>query len=85
MEEWKKRDPISRFEKYLIKKEIVNEDHRKNTLEKFNQEIDALIASAEKLPPPKLETMFSDVYQSTPWHLKEQMTHLLSSGARNDK
>ena len=85
LEEWKKRDPISRFEKYLIKKEIVNEDHRKNTLEKFNQEIDALIASAEKLPPPKLETMFSDVYQSTPWHLEKQKTDLLSIGARNDK
>ncbi|MHA2166616.1 MAG: thiamine pyrophosphate-dependent dehydrogenase E1 component subunit alpha, partial [Candidatus Hodarchaeales archaeon] len=85
LEEWKKRDPISRFEKYLIKKEIVNEDHRKNTLDKFNQEIDALIASAEKLPPPKLETMFSDVYQSTPWHLEEQKTDLLNSGARNEK
>jgi pyruvate dehydrogenase E1 component alpha subunit len=86
LEEWKKRDPISRFEKYLTNKKIIAKDHQELLLDKFNNEIDVLISNAEKIAPPKLETMFSDVYQSIPWHLKEQMTELkhFEGGVKND-
>jgi 2-oxoisovalerate dehydrogenase E1 component alpha subunit len=32
---------------------------------------------AEKAPPPPLESMFEDVFEEMPWHLKEQRDQLL--------
>ncbi len=35
------------------------------------------VTKAERTPPPKLETMFDDVYERAPWHLNEQRAELL--------
>ena len=85
LEEWKKRDPTSRFEKYLINRKTISENHRGKILEKFNKKIDDLIANAEKIASPKLETMFSDVYRDIPPHLREQMEELKSIRRSGEK
>ena len=46
----------------------------------INAEISAAITEAEALPPPAIETIFTDVYGSTPPHLEEQMKHALALG-----
>jgi len=76
LEEWQKRDPITRFRKYLEKKRMWSETDEKKTEEDINREIDEAIAYAEKVPRPALETLFTDVYAEMPWHLEEQLLEL---------
>ena len=54
-------------------------------IERLKSGINAAVAAVEKLPPPSLETLFTDVYAKVPAHLREQIrqhgirnSHLLS-------
>jgi 2-oxoisovalerate dehydrogenase E1 component alpha subunit len=67
--EWQKRDPITRFRRYLEKKRVWSEADEKKAQEDANGEIDEAIAYAEKIPRPDIETLFTDVYAEMPWHL----------------
>ena len=40
------------------------------------------VAIAERTPPPRLESMFDDVYESRPWHLAEQRAAAAHGAAR---
>lgn len=75
-EAWKKRDPIQRFRDYLTKKKLWNDSAES----KMQEELKALLADAvekaEALPPPEIETMFEDVYESIPPQLQRQMDAL---------
>jgi pyruvate dehydrogenase E1 component alpha subunit len=77
LEEWQKRDPITRFRRYLEKKGIWNDSEEKKAQDDANREIDETVAYAEKIPRPALETLFTDVYADMPWHLEEQLRELL--------
>lgn len=74
--EWQKRDPITRFRRYLEKKRMWSETDEKKAQEDVNRELDEAIAYAEKVPRPALETLFTDVYAEMPWHLEEQLHEL---------
>ncbi|MDH5646957.1 MAG: thiamine pyrophosphate-dependent dehydrogenase E1 component subunit alpha, partial [Candidatus Heimdallarchaeota archaeon] len=67
------KDPIVRFKKYLIKKGILTEDQDKEMWDHYDNLINELIDQASKRPLPSIETMFDDVYETLPWHLKEQL------------
>ena len=45
-----------------------------------NDEISTAIKDAEALPPPALETMFTDVYKDMPAHIAEQMRYAQAMG-----
>ena len=70
--EWEKKDPVERFRRFLGKKGIWNQEledsRRKNTM----AEIDAAAKAAEATAKPGLETIFSDVYQDIPDHIRAQ-------------
>ncbi len=82
--EWQKRDPLTRFRKYLEKKEIWSEADEKKAQDNANSELDEAIAHAEKLPKPALETLFTDVYAEMPWHLEEQLRELREEKERKE-
>jgi TPP-dependent pyruvate/acetoin dehydrogenase alpha subunit len=84
LEEWQRRDPITRFRKYLEKKRIWSESDEKKAQEDANREIDEAIAYAEKIPRPALETLFTDVYADMPWHLQEQLRELQEEKDRKE-
>ncbi len=84
LEEWQKRDPITRFRRYLEKKRIWSESDEKKAQEDTNHEIDEAIAYAEKIPRPALETLFTDVYSDMPWHLEEQLRQLQEEKGRKE-
>ena len=71
-EEWEKKDPIDRFEKYLAAAGLwtpeVGEAMRKET----EEEAAAAAREAEQVPKPGLETIFSDVYADVPDHIRRQ-------------
>ncbi|MBI2264277.1 MAG: pyruvate dehydrogenase (acetyl-transferring) E1 component subunit alpha [Armatimonadetes bacterium] len=78
LEEWRQKDPIARFQRYLRWKGIWDEAYEKNLREKIQIRIAEAISKGESFPPPPLESLFEDVYSTVPWHLEEQRLELLA-------
>lgn len=75
-EKWRQKDPVARFEKWMDSKGWFNEDEVKGFVESTRQEILSSLKSAETVPISKIEDMIEDVYDTPPWHLKEQLNEL---------
>ena len=78
LEEWSKRDPISRFQKYLMEKGLLSEDEINSLEEEVKKEIKEAVVGYEKkqkeLGDPLL--MFDYVFEELPPYLKEQREEL---------
>lgn len=70
--EWKKRDPLERFYKYLVGAGRWTEAKERELVKKNDEQILAALETAEARPAPAPETLFEDVYAEAPWHLREQ-------------
>lgn len=78
LEEWKNRDPIQRFRRYLEWKGYWN-NQKEDELEKLiTNQIAEAIEEAEALGPPNPQTLFEDIYADQPWHLQEQKQYMES-------
>lgn len=73
---WRKKDPLSRMKKWLISQDWWNEDEDNSIYESKRQEVLKEMKEAEKRPICQLSEMFTDVYDSMPWHLQEQFNNL---------
>jgi pyruvate dehydrogenase E1 component alpha subunit len=75
---WSKRDPLPRFQKYLMNKGLLSEAEIKSVESEVLDEIQAAVDRAEK----QMETlgnpldMFEHAYAELPPHLKEQKARL---------
>ena len=76
-DEWLKRDPILRFRKHLELLDLWSEEKEQELAERVKNEINVAVAKVEKLPPPPLETMFTDVYAKVPRNLREEYEDLI--------
>lgn len=76
VEAWKKRDPILGFRKHLEQKKLWDKDKEESLISGLTQEITEAIDAVEKEPPPRLETLFEDVYAGLPQHLRDQWAEL---------
>lgn len=71
VEEWKRRDPIDRVRKYLMKKNLWNDSMEKQMADAQMKTIDDAVAKAEQYKPdPK--RMFENVYSFMPEILQEE-------------
>lgn len=61
-EEWLAKDPIPRFEKYLVENEILTEEKLKKVQDKVESQIDEAVDFANNSPYPELESVLEDVY-----------------------
>src|SRR5206468_1256761 len=69
---WRARELIARFRRYL---EYAGwwDDARKARLEQeIGDEITHAIQEAERAGPPGIDTLFTDVYETMPAHLREE-------------
>lgn len=66
IEEWKKKDPIPRFEKKLLEMGILSEADLEAIRAEVAQELEASIAFAEASPSPKPEDALLHVYSELP-------------------
>ena len=83
--EWEKRDPLTRFRKYLIDEGHLTEE-KADAIEK--ETADAMMAAAkvaEAKPRPKLGSIFSDVFETMPKHLETQMGECISHFSDRDE
>jgi len=82
VEEWKQRDPVQRLKLYLEKRSLWDEPDDTALRTEIEEEITRVVREAEKVGPPPLESVFTDVYAEMPPHLREQMDAFLASGER---
>jgi len=59
---WEQRDPIARFERFLIERGLTTKPEIEDLQTRINQEIDDAIQIAEKDPFPEPEDCLKDVY-----------------------
>jgi len=62
LEEWMKKDPIDRFQKYLVEEAVLTLQKTKEIEETVAAEIQAAISAAEQAPDPEPEDALLNVY-----------------------
>jgi pyruvate dehydrogenase E1 component alpha subunit len=60
--EWKSRDPIPQFERYLVEKKILNEENLGEIVRRVERDIEAAVAFAEENPYPEPESALENLY-----------------------
>lgn len=73
VEPWAERDPILRFRLYLTRQGHWDDDKEQAQEEEIRAIIRSTLEEASSSAPPSLDTIFDDVYDEMPWHLREQM------------
>ena len=78
--DWKKRDPISNYESFLIESKLLNKEDVNEIKEKIKEEIDLNLNTAfdEATSEPKIDTELKDVYKK---HIFKKIDH--SSKSQN--
>jgi len=76
--EWAAKDPLKRFESYLLRNKVIDQAFADQTASDAVAEVESAIKTAEKnAPHPPVESMFEDVYESIPPHLAQQRDEML--------
>ncbi len=81
VEEWRKKDPIKRFQVYLEKKGIWSQGYEEKLIKECTEEVEKAVEEAEAYKPG-VENMFKYVYAEITPDLKGQMDELQSFIAR---
>jgi len=76
VEAWRKKDPISRFKKFLTAKKLWDEKKEKDLSAKTQSWIDGEVKAYEEFPAPNPLNMFADNYDKAPRALIEQRAEL---------
>jgi pyruvate dehydrogenase E1 component alpha subunit len=67
------KDPVERLRGYLTHRDIWAESWEREISERHHQEVSDAIAAAADKRGPDAATLFDDVYEQLPWHLREQL------------
>ena len=73
VEQWRKKDPLSRLKIYLTKTGMWSEDADSKLAKDYERLVSEASLRAEKIAPPGVESMFTDVYASVPESLKDEV------------
>ena len=79
---WRERDPLPLFRRYLERSGWWDARREAALAEELDRDLSRAVGEAESMPPPTLETLFTDVYAEMPWHLREQMDEALRAPRR---
>jgi TPP-dependent pyruvate/acetoin dehydrogenase alpha subunit len=70
------KDPLHRLRGYLRHLGLWSERWETELAERCSDEVTRAVAAAERKPAPATATLFDDVYEHMPWHLREQRAYL---------
>jgi len=73
---WRAKDPILRLGAWMQSKDWLDEEANTAFVERSRQEVLEEMKKAEKVPICKIDEIIEDVYDSPPWHLKQQLKDL---------
>jgi pyruvate dehydrogenase E1 component alpha subunit len=77
VEEWRTKDPIARFQKFLVRRELLTEEHVQQTIEELEKEVNEAVQIAESMPPMEPDSFFDYTMANLPHRLEEQRADLL--------
>ncbi|MGL4608322.1 MAG: thiamine pyrophosphate-dependent dehydrogenase E1 component subunit alpha [Trueperaceae bacterium] len=72
VENWKKRDPLLRMHRYLMKRGLWTEKDERDSRERIEAELLQAVDELETAPEVPTSWMFEDVFAEMPEHLREQ-------------
>jgi pyruvate dehydrogenase E1 component alpha subunit len=82
VEAWQKRDPLARYELFLVARGVLGKDEARELERQLLVEIDAAIHEQEAAPPMALKTLVEDVYAEVPRHLRVQYNRFVETAER---
>ena len=71
-EDWKKKDPLVRFRKFLENKGLWNEDKENEVIERAKDDIKKAIKEADNTPKQTVIDLMDIMYEDMPQNLAEQ-------------
>ncbi|HUI00589.1 MAG TPA: pyruvate dehydrogenase (acetyl-transferring) E1 component subunit alpha [Nitrososphaerales archaeon] len=81
VEMWRRRDPITRFTAYLMKKGALTEQASQKIMAEIDAEMARVVKEREAIPPPDPSTLFTEVYSEMPWHIREEAEEFMANEA----
>src|SRR5262249_15021451 len=78
--QWEASDPIERLRRYMAKSGAWTAEWDQQIRVELDREIVQAHDASQPLPPPPVETLFDDVFEEQPWHLREQKEWLMQQG-----
>lgn len=78
VEGWADKDPIIRFEKYLLDKEVITEEYIEELKEELEDEVTSTFESIEDKSDTEVEDIFKYHYEEMPEYLEEQLNEYKS-------
>ena len=82
VEHWAARDPLARFERYLIESGMLAQGELAGIERELLAELDGVIHEQEAVAPMPLKTLVEDVYAEVPRHLRRQYNDFLRVSER---
>lgn len=70
------KDPLRRMEAFLIKRGWLVAGEREAMAAQLEADVRDAITRQEAIAMPELDSLVEDVYETPPWHLREQMSEL---------
>ena len=67
-----RRDPIHRMRRHLEVRTLWSDEREQRLRGEVRGDVDRALAEAEQAEKPGAHTLFDDVYEQMPWHLREQ-------------
>lgn len=67
LETWEARDPVARYEQWLLSQEIVDRVQLEQIDARIKRKLDAAVDEAEKAPMPEPRTALDDVWSTPRW------------------
>ncbi|WP_395343533.1 thiamine pyrophosphate-dependent dehydrogenase E1 component subunit alpha [Ningiella sp. W23] len=75
-DKWAQKDPVTRFEAWIDSQGWLNSDALNTFKENTRADILSSLKVAEKVAVNPIEDIIEDVYDTPPWHLKQQLSEL---------
>ena len=86
VEPWKKRDPIQRMRRWLVRRGVLDDAQDERLRKELREELQVALREAEAFPPkPPLETLIQDVYATPTPQLREQLADVEAAVAADPR
>ncbi|SFK74135.1 pyruvate dehydrogenase E1 component alpha subunit [Halogranum rubrum] len=82
--EWRKRDPLDRYEEYLREQGVVDDEFVESVYEEADEELAAAVKKAESVDDPDPAELFDSVFADAPPSLRKQEAELQDFLTRHD-
>jgi pyruvate dehydrogenase E1 component alpha subunit len=76
LELWAKKDPIERLEKYMRKKNLLDDAYKEKVIKQSQTIVEQAVTSFEKLPAPDPKDIFKYVFAEMTQQQKEEMKEI---------